>query len=197
MSDQETLAVYARKSQDYAEMIAPLAAKDAHLAAFIAAVPDGGAVLDLGCGPGHFAALMAQAGCKVTACDPVPEMVALANAFDGVCAHQAGFDDLAGSDVYDRIWANFSLLHAPRPDMPRHLAQIHKALKPGGIFHIGVKTGTGAERDSLGRLYTYYTVEELTCLLTAAGFTIDAQNTGIDAGLSGEDAPWVCLRAHA
>ena len=197
MSDPETLRVYAGKASDYAEMIAPVARKDPQLAAFIKAVPAGGEVLDLGCGPGHYAAEMAKAGLRVTATDPVPEMVALAGQFQGVTAQRASFSDLTGTNLYDGVWANFSLLHAPRTDMPRHLSQISAALRPGGIFHIGVKTGSGETRDSLGRLYTYYSVDELSSLLRDAGFTVMDQVTGIDAGLSGEVAPWVCLRCHA
>ena len=75
MSDAKTLQVYAQKADDYAKMIAPIAKEDSQLSAFIDALPAGGAVLDLGCGPGHFAARMAAAGLKVVAFDPVPEMI--------------------------------------------------------------------------------------------------------------------------
>lgn len=197
MSDKETLSVYAQKAQDYAEMVTDIAEEDPSFEIFVKAVPKGGEVLDLGSGPGHYAARMAAAGLKVTAFDPVPQMVALADKHDGVTAQQAGFDDVNGISIYDGVWANFSLLHAPRADMPRHLKHIHEALKVGGQFHIGVKTGEGEHRDGLGRLYTYYTIEELTGLLEAAGFTVTESRTGSDAGLSGEVAHWVCLSAHA
>ena len=99
--------------------------------------------------------------------------------------------------VYDGVWANFSLLHAAREDFPRHLAAIQKALKPGGAFHIALKAGTGAERDRIGRHYTYYTEDELTGLLKAAGFTVGSYRRGRDKGLSGEDADWISTTAHA
>ena len=197
MSDPETLGVYAAKAQEYADLTDNFNATDPRLAAFIQAMPEGGHVLDLGCGPGTSAAALARAGLTVTACDPVAEMVALASRHEGVTARMAGVDDLTGTDLYDGIWANFSLLHAPRAEMPQHLARIAAALKPGGRFHIGVKTGTGSARDTLGRFYTYYTEEELAGLLKDAGLTVFDRAEGTDPGLSGVPEHWICLAAHA
>lgn len=194
-TDNETIAVYGQKAADYAELVAS-EAPDATLAAFIGGLPSGGHVLDLGCGPGQAAAMMARAGLRVEATDATPEMVALAAAHEGVTARLATFDDIAGCDLYDGIWANFSLLHAPRADMPRHLAALRMALKPGGLFHIGMKTGSGEKRDSLGRLYTYYTEEELCGLLREAGFTPFSSDHGAEPGLDGVTAPWVTIAAH-
>jgi SAM-dependent methyltransferase len=194
MSDPETLGVYAAKAQEYAEFNQSITG-DPQLKAFIEAVNSGGTVLDLGCGPGIAAEHMARAGLVVTAIDPVPEMVALAAQKHGVTAKQASFDDLTGINIYDGVWANFSLLHAPRRDMPKHLKNIATALRPNGVFHIGVKTGTGENRDTLGRLYTYFTQDELTGLLANAGLTVKEHATGRDKGLDGTLADWVCLRA--
>ncbi|MDV4146216.1 class I SAM-dependent methyltransferase [Shimia sp. FJ5] len=196
MSDRETLAVYDAQAADYAALTES-EARDKQLAAFIADMPQAGHVLDLGCGPGHSAAEMARHGLNVTATDASAEMVSLAAAHPGVTAHQATFDEIAGHALYDGIWANFSLLHAPRDAMPRHLAAIVRALKPGGRFHIGVKTGTGSRRDALGRLYTYYTEDELTALLADAGLSVFATNRGTSKGLDGAMAGWITLAARA
>ena len=114
----------------------------------------------------------------------------------GVNARQAGFDDLTAEALYDGVWANFSLLHAPRADVPGHLDQINRALKPDGVFHIAVKTGTGSERDSIGRMYTYFTEDELNGLLADIGMTAFERREGRDMGLSGEMADWVALLAR-
>ncbi len=196
MSDDGTLGVYADKAQEYADLVGNTLSKDPLLADFIAALPPGGSVLDLGCGPGNAAHVMADAGLVVTATDAVPEMVALAKTHPGVSAHVASFDDITGEDLYDGIWANFCLLHAARADMPRHLAALKTALKPKGIFHIGLKTGTGEKRDRIGRFYTYYTDAELSGLLQDAGFHITHRTTGCDTGLDGALADWIVIRAH-
>lgn len=197
MTDKETLSVYAEKADEYAELTNDVISDDPLLRAFIAAIPEGGCVLDLGCGPGAAAAEMAKAGLSVQAYDPVPQMVLLANRYDGVTAREAGFDDVSGIAVYDGIWANFSLLHAPRADLPKHLGRISEALKSGGVFHIAIKTGTGSHRDGLGRLYTYYTEDELAGLLADAGLTVTGRREGRDKGLAGDVSPWIALTARA
>ena len=196
MSDPETLAIYAKKAQDYADIIADAAARDPLLARFVAQMPKGGHVLDLGCGPGTFAGLMAQAGLSVTAMDAVAQMVALIPKHPAITPVLGTFDDVAGTDMYDGIWANFSLLHATRANMPRHLEALHTALKSGSLFHIALKSGDSTKRDRLGRQYTYYTQTELTDLLTAAGFAVDSFASGRDVGLDGTPADWIALHAY-
>lgn len=196
MADRETIRIYDSRAEDYARVTAS-DAPDATLRAFIEALPKGAHVLDLGCGPGLSARHMADAGHQVEAWDASTAMVDLAAAHPGVAARKADFDALDATTAYDGIWANFSLLHAPRDAMPRHLSAIHRALKPGGLFHVGVKTGTGSKRDDLGRLYTYYTEAELSGLLRDAGFTPGAFRHGEDLGLDNVMAPWITVTAHA
>ena len=124
-------------------------------------------------------------------------MIGLASAIEGVTARQASFEDISGTAIYDGVWANFSLLHALRADMPRHLAAIHSALKSGGLFHIAVKEGTGESRDALGRHYTFYTEPDLTALLESAGFSVGPYRRGRDKGLSGTDDNWISVTAYA
>ncbi|MFC6588342.1 class I SAM-dependent DNA methyltransferase [Sulfitobacter pacificus] len=196
MSDDETLRTYAAKAATYAELVSASVDKDAMLPAFLSALPQNAHVLDLGCGPGHFAAAIAAKGHQVTATDAVQEMVDLADQHKGVTAQLARFDQITGTDIYDGIWANFSLLHAARAEMPTHLAALHRALKPRGVFHIALKSGEGSKRDRLGRLYTYYTEKELTALLNKAGFTVTGSRRGRDTGLDSAVADWIGLAAH-
>lgn len=196
MTDPQTLKTYAEKAGEYAHLTTSSTLRDPMFDRFLDAMPKGGQVLDLGCGPGHYARDMARAGLQVTATDAVPAMVKLAAKHPGVTAQCATFHDITGRDQYDGIWANFSLLHAPRADMPHHLAALHTALKSDGLFHIGLKTGTGSKRDKIDRLYTYYTLTELTDMLNKAGFTVEHHMTGNDIGLDGMPADWVALHAR-
>jgi len=196
VTDRKTIAVYDARAGDYARLD-PSDTPSATLAAFLAALPQGARVLDLGCGPGTSARHMVLAGCKVDALDASAAMIELTSAIDGVTARQASFHDISGTAIYEGVWANFSLLHAPRADLPHHLSAIHTALKPGGLFHVAVKEGTGEGRDSLNRHYTYYTEAELTGLLQQAGFTVGPYRRGRDKGLSGTEENWISVTAHA
>ncbi len=197
MSDPNTISVYDAQAQRYADLTDEDNKADSGLAEFIAAIPEKGRVLDLGCGPGKSAAGMARAGLLVDATDASAEMVRLASAEPGVSARQARFEDLTEQGVYDGIWANFSLLHAKRSDLPKHLTAIHRALKAGGVFCIAVKLGQGEGPDRLGRFYTYYKEDELKSYLETAGFTVNDQQTSSGTGLDGSVSDWIRLFARA
>lgn len=195
MSDKETLNVYDAKAEEYAQ----LTSNDAHsvdLSTFIQNVKTGGRVLDFGCGPGHYAAQMAQAGLVAEASDASSEMVKLANQVEGVRARCETFDALDAVDHYDGIFANFSLLHAPRDAVAGHFEQISRALTSGGVFHIGMKTGSGETRDKIGRRYCYFTETELEDMMNANELTVIYRNSGCDKGLDGSMADWVSLQGR-
>ncbi|MFZ7092373.1 class I SAM-dependent methyltransferase [Primorskyibacter sp. 2E233] len=197
MSDPVTIDVYNRRADDYAQ-ITDTGAPDATLSAFIEGLPQGAKVLDLGCGPGAAAGHMAKAGLCPEAWDASSKMVEITAARPGVSARQASFDDLpdVAADSFDAVWANFSLLHASRKAMPRHLAEIARILRPGGRFHIAVKEGSGSTRDRLGRLYTYYSEADLTLLLNDVDLTPGPFQRGEDRGLDGALAAWISVTAY-
>jgi SAM-dependent methyltransferase len=193
--DAQTLAAYGERAADYAALGLPRAAL-ADLLVFLGRLPPGGHVLDLGCGPGDAAEVMAARGFAVDAWDASPEMVAMAASRPGVTARQARFDDLDAIAAYDGVWASVSLLHAPRAAFPAHLRRIARALRPGGTLYLAMKTGTGEGRDSLGRFYAYYSGPELFGQLRRAGFRPRLLASGKSVGLAGTLDPFVTVLAR-
>lgn len=200
MSDKDTLAVYAKAAGDYADRFARIEDADvdqfSDLSAFFELLPENGLVLDLGCGPGQWAAKIREAGYRVEGMDASPEMAVLAKDRFDLDVTVGVFEDLKTEGLYDGIWANFSLLHTPKADLPDHLRRIYRALKPSGAFHIGTKLGEGERRDHLGRFYSYYQAAELTALLEDAGFMVVRKRTGSAVGLAGSKDSFVILTAH-
>ncbi len=192
--DSRTLAVYADGAERYADLTDKC---PPGLTRFMESLPPGADVLDLGCGPGNHAARMSAAGFAVTAWDASPGMATEALRRHGLAVRVATFSDLADVAAFDGVWASFSLLHAPRPELPVHLSAIRRALRPGGVVRVGMKTGEGSGRDRLGRYYTYVSEEELETLLTGAGFEVRERSTGADAGFDGVVSPWVEMQGHA
>ncbi len=192
MSDEETLAVYDARAGDYARNFGR-SELDSDLVRFMPHLVAGGLVLDLGCGPGAASAVMQAQGFRTDAVDASTEMVKIANKTNTVGARLGTFDDLDARQTYDGVWANFSLLHAPRTAVPGHIRAIHRALKPGGVFHIGMKTGEGEHRDRMGRHYCYFSEEELHQQLKSAGFAILETTTGEGKGMAGSVDPWVTI----
>ena len=192
MSDPETLAVYDARAEAYDALAGP---PDGDMVAFAEALPEGGRVLDLGCGPGTAAARLSALGLEVEAWDASEAMVEKARAKGGA-ARVARFDDLEAEAAYDGLWAAFSLLHAPRADLPGLLDRVARALRPGGRLHLGMKTGAGEERDGLGRFYAYWSVAELTDLLEARGLSVLSVREGEEPGLAGTLDPFCVIAAR-
>ena len=194
MADRETLSAYTEKAADYAALAFSESERQA-LDDFLALLPPGGAIFDFGCGPGRQAAHMQARGFRVSAIDATPAFVEAARE-KGIDARLGTFDDLAETAAYDGIWASFSLLHAPKADFPRHLAAIHRALRPGGLLYLGLKRGSGEQRDALGRFYAYYEEDELRALLAEAGFGAICATSGEGAGLAGTVDRFLLLTAR-
>ncbi|EKE44095.1 type 11 methyltransferase [Oceaniovalibus guishaninsula JLT2003] len=190
MSDPETLACYARMAEDYADRFSR-GEPDGDLSAFMDALPAGdGPVLDWGCGPGNSAAIMAARGIRAEATDASPEMAAIARDL-GIAVRVEPFEDLVWSDPYRGIWANFSLTHAPPDDVPDLIALAARALAPGGVLHLGMKTGTGTDRDRLGRFFSFWNADDLDRMTQGAGLVPFAVRHGRERGLDDVVMPFV------
>lgn len=190
MTDARTLQCYARMARDYDALFSS-DTPDAALRAFVAALPPGDApVLDWGAGPGRAAVLMGAQGIAVDATDASPEMVALATG-RGVAARCEPFEALLPGARYRGVWANFSLLHADEAALPGLIARAADTLLPGGLLHLGMKTGTGTARDRLGRRYTYVTEAAMDTMTQAAGLHRISARHGREAGLAGTEDPFV------
>lgn len=193
MADPRTIATYDAKAGEYADLVTS-DQPDETLQEFIDLMPSDGHVLDLGCGPGTASAHMQNAGLRPDPVDASAGMIAIAKEKFQLNARLATFDDIAGADIYDGVWANFSLLHAAPEDLPRYFSALATATKPGGTLHVGMKTGKGVARDTINRLYTYVTVDHLSDLFTTAGFAVNQIKEGREAGLAGTIDPFVIMR---
>lgn len=193
MTDPQTINVYQENAARYAG-IAMSPDQTRALDKFLGALPANAYVLDLGCGPGLHAAHMMAKGHRVDAIDATPAFVDAAQA-RGVPARLATFDDVAGEAVYDGIWASFSLLHAPRAEVPRHIAALSRALKAGGTLFLGMKTGRGSDRDAMGRQYAYFSEMELADMLIDTGLSVTETAADVGEGLAGTSDPYVLMLA--
>lgn len=196
--DTETIKYYDKSAESYLDKVCNTY-PDSDLLSFINSIKSGGTILDLGCGPGNSSAMMQSAGLNVQASDCSQKMVDIAKNKFNVDAIKAEFKELSEIDLYDGVWANFSLLHAPRSEMLSNLKKINRSLKKKGYLHIGLKIGNGEKRDTLGRQYTYYQPKELKSLLISAGFTINTIRLDMDGAISmtGMIEPFMIVTAYA
>jgi SAM-dependent methyltransferase len=194
MPDPDTLKFYADNAAAYvqhAEGPTP------QLAGFLARLPPGGAVLELGTGNGRDAAAMLEAGFAVTPSDASPELAAEAEGRLGVPVRIMAFHELDDIAAYDGVWACACLLHAPRDELTDDLARIFRALRPGGRFTASFKAGDSAGRDSFGRYYNYLSAAELQAHMAAAADWAElaiSENDG--TGYDSQPTRWLWLTAR-
>ena len=190
MVDRDTMAAYAANIEKYRNLVTKIGG-NSRLDGFLARLAEGAAILDLGCGVGDSAVRMRDAGFTVSCTDASPDMVTMANDLHRLDAVQQSFSELQEDAAYDAVWASFSLLHAPRAEMPANLARIHRAIRPGGLFYMGLKLGEDEARDAAGRFYAYFGEEELRQLLAEAGFSVLAAEPDSMVGLLGSPEPCI------
>lgn len=164
--DETTLQFYRHNAEAYAGWAK---APSTRLRGFLALLPPGAAILELGCGAGNHSAVMLAEGFSVRATDGSPEMAEIASRRLGHAVEAMLFDELDADQAYDGVWASACLLHAPRDELAGILGRIHRALRPSGVFYASYKIGDGDGRDSLGRYYNYPTPEWLEATYAGAG----------------------------
>ena len=193
MPDPETLKFYADNAARYGRHAQ---GPTPQLAGFLAHLPPGSTVLELGTGNGRDAAAMLAAGFAVTPSDASPELAAEAEARLGTPVRIMAFHEIDEVDAYDGVWACAALLHAPRDELTADLARIFRALRPGGHLFASFKAGDGEGRDALGRYYNYPDATGLRAHVVAAGAwaCIDiTENDG--SGYDRQPTRWLWLQA--
>lgn len=190
-ADARTIAFYDAEASAYAAA----SGKARQLADFLAELPAGARVLDLGCGAGADSAALIAAGCAVTSVDASAGLAREAKRLWGIDVRVMRFDQLDDADAFDGVWASASLHHARAEDLPGVFAAIRAATKPGGVFHATLKAGETDRRDALGR---FYCAMSQAALARLAAPWRDARIDGGDgAGYDGVVTPWLRLRARA
>jgi SAM-dependent methyltransferase len=164
--DEDTIRFYRSNAPAYAAReIAP----HRRLTRFLAQLPPGAAILELGCGAGADSAQMLALGFDVSPTDGSPELAAEASRRLGRPVETLLFHELEKVEVYDGVWANACLLHVPRSELKQVLTLIWRALKPGGHFYASFKGGEEEGRDTLNRYYNYPSPDWLRANYSDAG----------------------------
>jgi SAM-dependent methyltransferase len=174
---------YDRLSEEYARRIfGELAHKplDRELLDRFARETRRGVVCDVGCGPGHVARYLHDAGADAMGLDLSPRMIEIARELNSKMRFETG-DMLAlplASGSLAGVAAFYAIVNIPESSLPAVFAEMYRVLRPGGLlllaFHIG---GESLFVDELwGQRVTmnfyFFETKAIERLLLAAGFTI-------------------------
>ena len=134
-------------------------------------------VLNVGSGPGRDGLILQSAGLDVVCLDASQAMIDLSTA--------RGLKSILGdllklpfeNESFNSVWAYTSLLHIQKSQIAMALAEIHRILKPNGIFALGMIEGDeelyrASSGVALERWFSFYQKEELEKQLIESGFEI-------------------------
>ena len=141
-------------------------------------LPEGAAILDLGCGPGIPSTRQLANRFQVTGVDISMEQLALARAnVPGAKFVQGDISTVTfPGSAFDAVTAFYSLIHLPRTELARVLARIARWLRPGGLFLATFSTADSPDwtGDWLGQpmFFSSYDAATNLQLLAEAGLEI-------------------------
>ncbi len=176
---------YDRLAEEYARRIAdelrhkPL--DRALLDRFAKQTKDQGDVCDMGCGPGHLARYLRDAGASVFGLDLSPGMLLQARNLNPDISFREG--DMLSLDLSNAslagVAAFYAIVNIPRRSHPTVFREIHRVLQPDGLLLLAFHTGNEIlhEEELWGQKismdFLLLPPSEIKLELEAAGFTIE------------------------
>ncbi|MFJ8658278.1 class I SAM-dependent DNA methyltransferase [Streptomyces sp. NPDC093795] len=138
----------------------------------------GGRVADLGCGPGHITAHLAELGLSAFGVDASPVMITSARQDYPGLRFDVG--SMAALDIADGelggVLSRWSVIHTPPHELPPILAEFHRVLAPGGHLLICFSATDGPSHPTQAFDHTVATAyrwspDHLASLLRESGLT--------------------------
>jgi SAM-dependent methyltransferase len=154
----DTRRSYDADAAGYAEQVHGLLEANPYLRASVALFADlvrdagGGAVADIGCGPGYVTGHLHDLGVDAFGIDLSPEMVAIARRDHPDVRFEVG--TMTGLDLADGsltgVLAFWSVIHVPDHDVPGVFAEFHRVMRPAGPLLVGFHVGDEAQTTTEG-----------------------------------------------
>ncbi|MFC8599989.1 class I SAM-dependent methyltransferase [Isoptericola sp. NPDC057191] len=188
MTSEHPSAAYAAHAQEYTDLFGSMDAvhdDDRDLVARWAAGL-AGRVVDAGCGPGQWTDFLARQGVDAEGVDLAEPFLERARAaYPGVRFRRAALDDLGVPDgSLGGVLAWYSVIHTAPPQMDAVLAELARALAPGGGLLLGFFRGPRVEPfDHAVATAWFWPPDELARRLDRAGFDVVATASRTDPGV--------------
>ncbi len=153
-------------------------------------------ILDLGCGPGRDLAAFRARGHVAVGLEGASRLAAMAREASGCEVWEQDFLALALPVArFDGVFANASLFHVPRQELPRVLRELHATLKPRGVLFASNPRGDNEEGWNRGRYGCYHDLAAWQRFLAEAGFE-ELEHYYRPPGLPRAQQPWLATVAR-
>ncbi len=148
-------------------------------------------ILDLGCGPGRDLKTFTTLGHRAIGVDGAQRFVDMAQAYSGCEVWRQDFVHLdLPAALFDGVFANAVLFHVPSAVLPKVVADLYAALKPGGVLFSSNPRGSNQEGWNGERYGSYYDYDTWAAFMIAAGF-LPLHHYYRPPGLPREQQPWL------
>lgn len=129
-------------------------------------------ILDLGCGPGRDLRHFRSLGHDVSGLDGSKEFVTMARRYSGCeVLHQDFLAMSLPKGRYDGVFANASLFHVPRQELPRVLLELFETLRHRGVLFCSNPRGNNEEGVESDRYNCFLDLDTWRNYVCGAGFT--------------------------
>lgn len=162
-------------------------------ASFREMLPQGGRILDAGCGIGRDSRYFIEHGYRVISFDASKEMVRICREYPHAYCLHLSFKNLAFQEGFDGAWVCASLLHLRFDEAKQAVANLTTALKPGGVLFVSLRQSLdGGETATVGgRFYEYYTEKKLADLVSSESRLENPKIWPSPSGLEGDTSRWL------
>jgi ubiquinone/menaquinone biosynthesis C-methylase UbiE len=134
------LACYDKEAPTYDARSYPTETQQQWVARLLRACPANSMILDAPCGTGKYFPMVAAAGHRVVGADQSAGMLAQARARGiALALHQARLQELPYSAEFGAILTVDAMENVPPEDWPSVLANLHRAMCPGGSLYLTVE----------------------------------------------------------
>jgi SAM-dependent methyltransferase len=148
-------------------------------------------ILDLGCGPGRDLAAFRALGHEPIGLEGSAALAALARQHSGCEVWEQDFLALdLPAERFDGIFANASLFHVPRGELPRVLRELRASLTDDGVLFSSNPRGDNEEGWNRGRYGVYHDLESWRAFMEAAGYS-QLEHYYRPPGLPREQQAWL------
>ena len=148
-------------------------------------------ILDLGCGPGRDLRAFTALGHVAIGLEGAPSLARMAREHSGCEVWEQDFLALQlPAQRFDGVFANASLFHVPRAELPRVLRELHATLKPRGVLFSSNPRGANEEGWQGERYGAWHDLEAWRGFMQGAGFA-ELEHYYRPPGLPREQQPWL------
>jgi len=140
-----------------------------------------GDICDMGCGPGHVALYLRDAGASVFGLDLSPGMIEQARKLNPDIPFREG--NMMSLDIADGTLAGvaafYAIVNIPRPSLPLVFREIHRVLQPSGLLLLAFHAGDEVVHEDelwgkkISMDFLFFQPSEIRLDLETAGFVIE------------------------